>query len=244
MATSVSRFPGLLVLLVLCGSQLDLLCPRAEASGATRIRPRAQPSLSTPSFDQERLDSGLRLAAKDGRTRDVLRALELGADVNGASPYGHSALLYAAMSGHAQVVRVLLERGARIDQADDRDNTPLYVAAYNCNNAVVELLLRAGANVNRPNRHGQTPLMNASEQGCAKTVQILLAAPGIDVNATNHWFKTALDYASEGAISVGDGFTQIVEWLSDSGARQKPLAEPHPRPRPRAVRTPRPMPLR
>jgi ankyrin repeat protein len=171
-------------------------------------------------------DRALREAASAGRITDVQRLIEAHADVNSISAYGQSALMSAALRGNNAVIEALLRAGANPELRNDKDNTALHLAAYNCNNGAVRMLLGAGANVNSRNHNGTTALMNASEQGCRKTVEILLRSRGIDVNARNDWYKTALDYAlmesvssrMDGSLVAGDDYGHIALMLRAAGA--------------------------
>ena len=85
-------------------------------------------------------------------------------------------MLHAAVAGHAKEVALVLEKGADLDLTDDNDNSPLMMASYNCNSRAVEFLIHAGADINSRNHNNQTPLKNATDQGCKKTITLLLGA--------------------------------------------------------------------
>lgn len=58
---------------------------------------------------------------------------------------------------------------------------------------------------------GSSTFIFAAKNGCWRSAQILLIQPNIDISAQDSDFRTALDYAEEGAmLEVGGAFTQIV----------------------------------
>lgn len=73
---------------------------------------------------------------------------------------------------------------------------------------VARCLLDRGADVNRTVQHGSTPLCIASRHGELEMVKLLLAAPGIDVNAVSReGGNTAL------VTACGEGYVEIVHLL-------------------------------
>ncbi|MCY1516657.1 Ankyrin repeats (many copies) [compost metagenome] len=54
--------------------------------------------------------------------------LEFGADVEGATPDGKTALMMAAMFNRVEVIRLLIERGANPNARDASGVTPLLLA--------------------------------------------------------------------------------------------------------------------
>ncbi len=165
------------------------------------------------------LGRALREAARAGSVRDVEALLARNAPLEDRSFTGRTALMEAALYGHAKVVRLLLAKGANFDATDDRDQTALHGAAWNCSHRSAEALIRRGANPNRRNSMGTTALMNAAEQGCLMTVQVLLSAREIDVNAVDDHGHNALYYADENA-AVGTDAYLISRLLRGAGARE------------------------
>lgn len=125
----------------------------------------------------------LTIAAKSGNADVVQVLVNMGADVNAATPDKKTALDVAVKRGHADVVRVLLQQGARPDVKNSDDQYPLYVASSRGFNRIVEDLISAGASVNVLNgfydRH--TALYGASSNGHTSTVERLLSL-GASVN--------------------------------------------------------------
>ena len=67
----------------------------------------------------------LRFAAIDGDIEAVKRRLAAGANVNGPTPWGWTALYYAASRGHKEIVELLIANGADVNHRSDRGITPL-----------------------------------------------------------------------------------------------------------------------
>ncbi|ALN58676.1 ankyrin repeat-containing exported protein [Lysobacter enzymogenes] len=138
------------------------------------------------------------LAAQDAaRARaqlDIVRALlDAGADPDGRSRYGDTALIRvagaalpideesfaaAAAAQRRALVALLLERGARIDQGNDRGATALMAAAGNDRlaAALVATLLGRGADPRRVDCVGRTALSIARERGRDDAAELLKGA--------------------------------------------------------------------
>lgn len=108
-------------------------------------------------------------SAAAGHCWECLRlALDGGADANGATASGRSALQDAAAFGDLEMVRMLVEKGADVQAADKRGYTPLMRAALSYepgSPAVVEYLLAKGANPSPKNETGDTALSLAVRFG-------------------------------------------------------------------------------
>jgi hypothetical protein len=65
---------------------------------------------------QEDLDSSLRWAAHDGKTRKVEKLLAAGAKVHPTDDFGFR---WAVWFGHTEIMKLLLEAGADVHQCDD-----------------------------------------------------------------------------------------------------------------------------
>ena len=151
-------------------------------------------------------DSDLILAARDGHAAIVERLLAAGADVNGVDENDWNALMLAAREGHTAIVERLLAAGADVNAKDYAGNTALILAADRGHTAIVKLLLEEGADVNA---NGSYALIDAAEGGWTDIVELLLAVPGIDVNAKENEYdgKTPLIAAAY------EGRTAIIELL-------------------------------
>lgn len=180
----------------------------------------------------------LRQAASDGDRAAVDRLLAAGADVNGASSSGGTALMYAAYGDHDDIVRDLVSAGAELDRGDRFGDPAIHWAAYAGAPAAVDALLEAGADPTVVTHHGDalgiamrrgfreiveslvrhtgtetgdTPLHLAARAGDAAEVERILAA-GEGVDVENRIGYTPLMEASR------EGHTAVVLHLLDAGA--------------------------
>ena len=98
---------------------------------------------------------------------EILRLLELGADINVRNYKGKTGLHYAAKAGFLNVINLLIEKGADLDATDKNGETPLFDAIRSTikdgekQRAAIEVLLVKGANPNFKNGKGLTPLQIA-----------------------------------------------------------------------------------
>ncbi len=140
----------------------------AAASGqVSAIRALAKAGAAIDAGDEERY-TALALAARQGHVAAVDALVNLGANVNAMSRQGATPLHEAAVWGQAEAVRALLRAGADIRAKDDGNSTALHFAVINDRVA--------------GNRQ-------------AETAAVLLASPGIAVNAKNAKGRTALHLA-------------------------------------------------
>ena len=143
--------------------------------------------------DNKRLNERLITCAKNGRIRDVLDALDAGADVNYVNDFDVKDTIYST----------ILQQAPALVWAADEGHTE-----------VVRLLLSKGADINATDLMGQrTALMFAAQKGSKEIVDLLLKAPGVDVNA-----KTK-DGSSAFWCARRHGHSDIVELLIQHGAR-------------------------
>jgi len=104
------------------------------------------------------------------------RAVELGAEVDGATSGGQTALYMATAFGQAPLVKILLDAGADASIAASNGDTSLYNAASNADAHVVRALMAAGADVNQRNQAGFGPLHGAARSGNVDVCKILVDA--------------------------------------------------------------------
>ena len=167
-------------------------------------------------------------AAKIKRLDQLKELIKQGADVNapigfnrmlkeGESPSSSSRIAtawpldVAVQQAHVDMVKLLLANGATFHEGE------LAMAAFSGNQeeslAMVTALLAAGADVNSPRPdYRDTALMWASYKGNKSAVALLLAQPGIKLDAINIDGDTALMLAAE------NGQAEIVEMLLKAGA--------------------------
>ena len=138
----------------------------------------------------------LHRAIQSGRSAEVHKLLEMGADV-AKDYYGYTPLGRAVQAGHAEIVKTLLEAGADINAKDNSRRTLLHNAAQGGHAEIVKTLLEAGADVNAKGNGGETPLHHA---GNAEVAEVLLRA-GADVNARDNAELTPLHLAGRAEIA-------------------------------------------
>lgn len=154
------------------------------------------------------------LVATDLGEEDVVKALiGHGANVNTPDNHGWTPLMAAAQDGCLTIVKILL-CAPQIDiHAKKYDGmNALMFAAGNDKDDIVKVLIEHGANVNSTSINGSTPLMLAAQKGNLPTVQALLSAPRVDINAWDGSGATAL----MGAIRFGKD--DVVKALIGHGA--------------------------
>jgi ankyrin repeat protein len=126
----------------------------------------------------------------------ALETIASGADVNGPSVDGTTALHWAAYYGNTELVRRLLRAEANPNTRNDYGSSPMSEAATVANTEILELLLDAGADVESPNLEGQTALMAVARTGNLEAAELLLDHDA-DVDAAETWGgQTALMWAS------------------------------------------------
>lgn len=166
---------------------------------------------SAGAADFSSLDDALRIAAREGRYKDVAGLIDRGADVNSSSPYGETALMYAARFNQILAARVLIQHGARVGDRDTVGRTALHYAAVNCSQHIAEAIIRSGVDVNMKDFDGHTALILSAQNGCRNTSLALLSVPGISVEARDDSGRSALDYAQpESQAEVGGSYTDVV----------------------------------
>ena len=100
--------------------------------------------------------------------------LAFGAELDSATPEGHTALHWACRKGHREVVVLLLGARANINSETRAGLTPLHVAAIYGKVSVVRTLLKASPKLDAPDQFGETPLHKAVAQGHEEITQLLI----------------------------------------------------------------------
>jgi len=172
------------------------------------------------------LAAGLSAAPSDTRLVDAMARqdfqaartlLKQGADVNGRTADGGSALQWATHWNDLELAEQLIKAGAKVSDADDHGVTPLSLACENVSLPMLTLLLKAGANPNAARTSGMTPLFDAIEVGSLDLVKALLEY-GANVNAaTTKTRITPLMWA------IGEGRSDIARTLLAAKADVQPV---------------------
>jgi ankyrin repeat protein len=133
----------------------------------------AVPAFQTLAEADAQLNRNLHDAAENGRTDEVKRLLDQGADVNGKGMLGgYTALMLAAVKGHAEVVKLLIDKGADVNAKDTIFGITALMVAVN-NMQIVKLLIDKGADVHAKNMSGKTALMLAEMKGKTAVADLL-----------------------------------------------------------------------
>ena len=180
----------------------------------------------------------LKLLSEPGQDPDVVaKAIEAGADVNEASPYGFTPLMFAVLlNDDLRIINMLLDRDANIDAETDDGMTALMwalmtetfdhtghdmasaLAREENRRAVAMEIIERGANVNTvcfsPMRKGWTPLLFATlDPDRNVSVISALIDSGANVSVYTEDDLTPLIHASEYGRSP-----DVVHRLIEAGA--------------------------
>ena len=111
-------------------------------------------------LDNNKRETALYLASKNGHLLIVEALIQSGADVNTQTSRGFIPLHRAVASGHEHITRVLLESGADFMKAFPTQNRPtiLHVASHFGFTDIVQLLLDKGMGIQVKDGNLQTPL--------------------------------------------------------------------------------------
>ena len=188
-----------------------LMCA-AEQGHLTTVQ--ALLSASEINIDTTKIDgaTALYVAAYFGKDEVVKALIQKNADVNIANN-GWTPLMTAAEHGHLTTVQALLSAsGIDINARKTDGKTALHVAAYFGKDEVVKALIQKNADVNITDNDSQTPLMCAAARGHLTTVQALLSASEIDINARDIYERTAFNRAAD------NGKYDVLGVLLENGA--------------------------
>lgn len=124
--------------------------------------------------------------------------LDRGADVRLTDTDGDTALHISALRGHVSGVSLLLDAGAAVDEPNHKTFTPLAYALSQGQYETSKALLQRGARVDCRDANGNTPLLLAAKVGDARTLDIVLKHPRVNLQETDRDRCSALFLALMG----------------------------------------------
>ncbi len=131
-------------------------------------------NIDTSDYFPGDLNYNLIIAANNGYTKEVLRLLNKGADIDASIHEGITPLMYAVQEGYIDVVKILVLNGADINKKPYNGISPLISSVINNNLEIAEYLIRNGADIDQPDFSEVTPLMYAIANGNLTMTDILL----------------------------------------------------------------------
>ena len=138
--------------------------------------------------------------------------LKAGADPNGTSEEGQTALMTAALTGKVDAIKVLLAHGAKVNaQEPYKGQTALMWAASEGNAAAAAMLIEFGADVKAKSKGGFTPLLFAVRNAHIDAAKVLLDH-GANVN------DVAPDGTSALNMAIVNAYFELASVLLDHGA--------------------------
>ncbi|MBN2524457.1 MAG: ankyrin repeat domain-containing protein [Bacteroidales bacterium] len=186
---------------------IPLICSASQTSDSMIIlQDTASATIDTSDYYPGDMDFNLIIASGKGYDEEVLRLLNLGANVNVHTMEGVTPLMYAVQNGHKKVVKILLLNGADPDAIPFNGPPALIVAVSNNDLEISELMIRKGADIDISDHDSRTSLMYATAYGYSQMADMLLYYDA-NVNAEDYNGITAL------MISSCYGFTDIARLL-------------------------------
>ena len=148
-------------------------------------------------------------AVMGGKIRNILRLIELGANVLKEDKFNRRSLVHlAAECGHTDVVRLIVEHGADANKASYYGITPIIVASQNGHLETIQVLQKNGCNLHKGDDEGYLPLHYAAEGDHTDVVKFIIHNGG-KVEAKTEKGKTVLHLATR---------LELVSFLVEEGA--------------------------
>lgn len=125
-------------------------------------------------------ESRLRHASMHSDTLALQRAIDDGANVNGADESGQTALHFAADRGNIDCIRILIESGADVNAVDCDGIGVLQTAVMGGNIDAVKMLLESGAVPDAQDEDGETPRTWVADDGNEEMMNLFSLYPKRD----------------------------------------------------------------
>lgn len=161
--------------------------------------------------------NGLLAASLGGNVACIEYLIKHGADINCRNPANHYTPLHFAVLGSSpEAAGLLLNNGAKpsIYVCQEIVEPVLHCAIKAGAAKIVKLLLDRGASVVEKNHMGETPLHVACLVQSIDCVELLLNAPGTNINAVDRAHRTPLHFA----VMTTHSTAKLVELLLKHGA--------------------------
>ena len=163
-------------------------------------------------LSQGLMASPLRHAVYRGDVAEVVRLLDLGADVNATGGICNRTPLHeAAMRGHIDLVKLLLDKDADINARDAFNTTPLHGAVSRGHIRTARLLLDRGAYVNVTDVFNRTPLHEAISGSLSIDIIGLLLDRGADINVVSNDMISSKYSSNDGSAKISRPIVSILE---------------------------------
>lgn len=121
---------------------------------------RNSPIISFNLDEKERVNSAVRVAAREDRLEDLKDSLAIeGANINSQSEDGVTALMYASRNCYPKVVRYLISNGADVNLADKAGRSALmYATRALCLPAVKAILANPHLKIRQKDHRGRSAM--------------------------------------------------------------------------------------
>ena len=148
------------------GPKIATLLLYASESGNVDVVDALIDANADPNVCDEKDNSPLMIASKEGHVQIVIKLLNKKADINKKNGIlKKTALHFACLFGCEDVVDVLLDAKADPNICDFEDGSPLMAASEIGYHQIVQKLLKNNADISKKNREGETALSLARKAG-------------------------------------------------------------------------------
>jgi ankyrin repeat protein len=175
---------------------------------------------------KRRTGVALLIAVFCGSERQIISAIESGADVNSKTKGRYTPLMFASVFSTCEAVKLLIRRGADVNARNILGETALSLAFLRdqSNPEIARALIEACADVNAANNEGYTPLMLAASADATGEISKILLDAGADARAKRNGGGDAL------SISLERKHFGVARMLLAAGAELGPAQSARARP--------------